>query len=140
MCDNLLGIAAAWKDNSYLNVTQAMAQSLNLMNCWVCTAMPRNGKMELPLMGIPIPYLNWSWPYDNFQVQPLSRNDTICWKVPEGKCLLGQSETKLPSGETLCWGMTTHHCLPHRAQSLSTCVIRTAPFPVTSYKHHPGKL
>ncbi|XP_021238396.1 uncharacterized protein LOC110391047 [Numida meleagris] len=100
--------ASAWKGNSYINITQAIAHNFNLSDCWVCTMMPRGGSMETPLMGIPVPFSNWSWPFDNFHHSTRPQGFHIYWAV--GACGPGQHRTRLPNGEELCWG--TENPLP----------------------------
>uniref|UniRef100_A0A8C3JU16 ERVV2 protein n=1 Tax=Calidris pygmaea TaxID=425635 RepID=A0A8C3JU16_9CHAR len=89
-----------------------VVHSFNLSDCWVCTALPR-ANMELPLLGIPISYRNWSWPYSNLHVSTSPTGDNLHWK-PGGDCAPGQSLPYLPHGETLCWsiGAPKGHKIP----------------------------
>lgn len=64
--------------------------------------------METPLMGIPVPFSNWSWPFDNFHHSTSPQGFHIYWAV--GACGPGQHRTRLPNGEELCWG--TENPLP----------------------------
>uniref|UniRef100_A0A8C3JCQ0 Uncharacterized protein n=1 Tax=Calidris pygmaea TaxID=425635 RepID=A0A8C3JCQ0_9CHAR len=96
------GTVGAWDQNSYIQMTKSVVDSLNLSDCWVCTALPK-GNLELPLLGIPVSYANWSWPYDNLNNSTPPTGDSIVWKVGGG-CAPNQRQSRLPNGETLCWG------------------------------------
>ena len=97
-----LPTAQAWKSNGYINVTQAMAQRLNLSDCWVCAALPRGGMMEFPLLRVPMPFRNWSWPWNTVQIQRMGRGESLYWSVQDS-CDPGRHTSRLPSGEILCW-------------------------------------
>uniref|UniRef100_A0A6G1RMC5 Uncharacterized protein n=1 Tax=Hypotaenidia okinawae TaxID=2861861 RepID=A0A6G1RMC5_9GRUI len=97
----------AWKDNAYVQLTQATGRALNLSDSWICTALPKED-LELPLFGIPVAYANWSWPYSSLEdsMAP-DGGESIRWSSEgtEGVgCLPGQESVQLPNGETLCWG------------------------------------
>lgn len=47
----------AWHENTYLDITKGAVASLNFTDCWICTALPRDGGMQLPQYGI----LSTSW-------------------------------------------------------------------------------
>uniref|UniRef100_A0A8C0FHE8 Uncharacterized protein n=1 Tax=Bubo bubo TaxID=30461 RepID=A0A8C0FHE8_BUBBB len=102
MIELWVGTVGAWDQNSYLKMTQTIAESFNLSDCWVCTALPR-GNLEIPLLGIPVSYNKWSWPHDSLNNFTLPTGDNIIWNVGTS-CGPGQQESQLPSGETICWG------------------------------------
>uniref|UniRef100_A0A8V0X7N8 ERVV2 protein n=1 Tax=Gallus gallus TaxID=9031 RepID=A0A8V0X7N8_CHICK len=82
--------------------SKAMAQRLNLSDCWVCAALPRGGMMEFPLLGVPIPFRNWSWPWNMVQIQRMGRGESLYWSVQDS-CDPGRHTSRLPSEEILCW-------------------------------------
>lgn len=96
-----LKLVSAWGQNSYIQMTKSVVDSLDLSDCWVCTALP-TGNLELPLLGIPVSYTNWSWPYDNLNNSTLPTGDTIAWNLDS--CAPEQNQVLLPTGERLCWG------------------------------------
>lgn len=57
-CTYYLRLTLAWHENTYLNITKGVVGSLNLVDCWIYTALPRDGGIELPHYGIPS--TNWT--------------------------------------------------------------------------------
>lgn len=97
------GAAGVWNQNVYIQITKSVVDNLNLSDCWVCTALPK-GNLELLLLGIPVSYANWSWPYDNLNNSTPPTGGSIVWSVTRRDCAPGQAKSKLPNGEILCWG------------------------------------
>uniref|UniRef100_A0A663N0B8 Envelope protein n=1 Tax=Athene cunicularia TaxID=194338 RepID=A0A663N0B8_ATHCN len=95
-------VTQAWETNTLYKLHSHLASTLNLSDCWMCTALPR-GNLELPLLGIPVSYTNWSWPYDNLNNSTLPTGESIVWNL-ESSCAPGQIRTQLPNGRHLCWG------------------------------------
>lgn len=58
--------------------------------------------MEFPLLGVLMPFRNWSWPWDMVQVQCMGHGESLYWSV-RASCDPGGHASLLPSGETLCW-------------------------------------
>jgi len=51
-------LALAGHENTYLNITKGVVASLNLTDCWICTALLRDVAMKLPQYEIPS--TNWT--------------------------------------------------------------------------------
>lgn len=75
-----------WVHNTYVKLTQAVSDSFNLSDCWVCTVLPR-GNLEFPVWGIPS--MNWTLTF----AQP--RNGT-CPFGKDGRERLGERFELLP--------------------------------------------
>lgn len=97
-----LTLGYGWDDNLFIQLTHNLTNTLNLSNCWVCAPLP-SGDMKFPFFGIPMSYVNWSWPYDNLNNSSLPTGENTIWKVG-GPCADGQQKSELPTGETICWG------------------------------------
>jgi len=58
--------------------------------------------MEFPLLRVPMPFRNWSWPWNTVQIQRMGRGESLYWSVQDS-CDPGRHTSRLPSGEILCW-------------------------------------
>nr|XP_028600351.1 uncharacterized protein LOC114604423 [Podarcis muralis] len=48
-------MATGWKGNTFLNMTTAVARSLNRSECWVCVHVPMHLGQGIPITGVPFP-------------------------------------------------------------------------------------